>query len=102
MPSGDVESLKGLEILKVEETSVEACRAACCALGPNACQYMWFVRGNCLAVSCSERDQDQCEPFKISSTRLVSTYFKIGYDINTGAYNVYFACTMHIYMYVIK
>ena len=86
IPTGDVKSLPSLEFLKVGTTSRDACGAACCALGPSKCQYLWLVRGKCLAVACTERDKDKCMPSNLSgsSSTLVSFYLKMEFGDNSG------------------
>ena len=86
IPAGDVKSLPNLELLKVVGTRRDDCGAACCALGPSKCQYLWIVKGKCLAVACSERDKEECMPSKLSdsSSSLLSTYYKMGYGNNAG------------------
>lgn len=86
IPAGDVKNLPNLELLKVVGTRRDECGAACCALGPSKCQYLWIVKGKCLAVACSERDKEKCMPSKLSdsSSSLQSTYYKMSYGNNAG------------------
>lgn len=87
IPTGDVKQLPGLTMLHVVTTEVGVCLDACCKLGVYNCQYLWIVKGKCLAVSCPDHDREKCLPSKLSSsssTNLVSTYFKIGHGEDTG------------------
>lgn len=87
IPTGDIESLPGLEWLTVESAIPEACESACCDLGPAKCQYLWIVNSKCLAVSCPEEKKDECRPSRLSSSSsstLLSTYFKMGFAGNTA------------------
>ena len=87
LPSGDVKQLPGLMMLDVVTTTVDVCLAACCKVGSFNCQYLWIVKGKCLAVSCPDREREKCLPTNLrssSSTKLISTYFKIGYGEDTG------------------
>lgn len=89
IPAGDIKNLPSLELLQVVGTRRDDCGAACCALGPRKCQYLWIVKGKCLAVACSEHDKEKCMPTKLSdsSTSLLSTYYKISYGDNAGMIN---------------
>lgn len=89
LPAGEVKSLPNLELLKVVGTQRDVCGAACCALGPSKCQYLWIVKGKCLAVACSERDKEKCMPSKLSgdSSSLLSTYYEMKYGDNAGILN---------------
>ena len=86
IPAGDVKQLPGLEWLTVDTVSLDTCGAACCKLGQTKCQYLWIVKGKCLAVSCGRGDEGQCLPTKFSapSSNVVSTYFKMGYGSDEG------------------
>ena len=80
-------------MLHVVTTDVGVCLDACCKLGPFNCQYLWIVKGKCLAVACPDREREKCLPSKLSSsssTNLMSTYFKIGYGEDSGTYT----CTL--------
>lgn len=87
IPTGDIKQLPGLMVLDVVTTTVDVCLAACCKVGSFNCQYLWIVKGKCLAVSCPDREKEKCLPSKLgssSSKNLLSTYFKIGYGEDTG------------------
>ena len=83
LPAGDVKDIPGLTLLDDVVGTIGSCAAACCKMGPTNCQYLWIVKGKCLAVSCPEREREKCLPTKLSSSsssNLLSTYLKMGYE----------------------
>ena len=87
IPSGDVKTLSGLEWLDVVTVTRDECGQACCELGQIKCQYMWMIKGKCLAVSCAGADSNMCSPAEFTATsgdKVFSTYFKMGYSKDAG------------------
>ena len=67
------------------QISRSQCLRECCALGPQQCQYLWFLRTKCYAVACDSYSTN-CNPVRLPAgvPPSASIYIRIQHNMGNG------------------